>query len=58
MICNYCNREIKKGTGKMYVTSVGKVYLFCSSKCEKYFLMGRKLKSHKWLKDEIKARSR
>ncbi|MEM0324530.1 MAG: 50S ribosomal protein L24e [Candidatus Aenigmatarchaeota archaeon] len=58
MKCNFCNSEIKPGTGKMYVTSSGKIYLFCSSKCEKYFLMNRSLKVHKWLKNEIKNRNK
>lgn len=58
MICNYCNSKIRPGTGKMYVTSSGKIYFFCSSKCEKYFLMKRSLKAHKWQKDENKNRSK
>ncbi|MFH7902876.1 MAG: 50S ribosomal protein L24e [Candidatus Aenigmatarchaeota archaeon] len=58
MKCSFCDSEIKLGTGKMYVTSFGKIYFFCSSKCEKNFLMNRSLKVHKWLKNEIKNRNK
>ena len=40
--CSYCGREIEPGTGKIYVTNKGKVYYFCSSKCEKLMLRGTK----------------
>lgn len=56
MKCSFCNIELKKGTGKLYVTSSGKIYFFCSSKCEKYFIMNRSLKKNKWLRHEIKNR--
>ncbi|MEM0242983.1 MAG: 50S ribosomal protein L24e [Candidatus Aenigmatarchaeota archaeon] len=56
MKCSFCNIELKKGTGKLYVTSSGKIYFFCSSKCEKYFMMNRSLKKNKWLRHEIKNR--
>lgn len=58
MRCSFCNFEIRSGTGKIYVTSVGKIYFFCSHKCERYFLMNRSLKVHKWLKNEIKNKNR
>ncbi|MEM5881877.1 MAG: 50S ribosomal protein L24e [Candidatus Aenigmatarchaeota archaeon] len=56
MKCSFCNIELKKGTGKLYVTSSGKIYFFCSSKCEKYFMMNRSLKKNKWFRHEIKNR--
>ncbi|MBI3034636.1 50S ribosomal protein L24e [Candidatus Woesearchaeota archaeon] len=35
MRCEYCGENIEKGTGKMYVRKTGKIYYFCSSRCEK-----------------------
>lgn len=35
MKCTFCNNEITPGTGKMYVKNDGKVFYFCSSKCQK-----------------------
>ncbi len=57
MKCSFCSCEIKKGSGKMYVLNSGKVYFFCSRKCEKYFLMGRSVKAHKWYKHENRNKS-
>lgn len=54
MNCDFCFKKIKSGTGKMYVTSTGKIYFFCSSKCEKYYFMNRSIKKHKWLKHETR----
>ena len=57
MKCDFCSREIKTGSGKMFVKSTGKVLFFCSSKCEKYYFMDRSVKKHKWLKHENRNRS-
>ncbi len=47
--CSFCGREIEKGTGKMYVRANGKIYWFCSSKCEKNMLkLKRDPRSVKW----------
>jgi len=41
--CSFCNREIPPGTGVMFVKNDGKIFYFCSSKCEKNMLkLGRK----------------
>ncbi len=43
MRCSYCGVEIEKGTGKMYVRKTGKIFYFCSGKCEKNMVnLGRK----------------
>ncbi len=43
--CSFCGEQIEPGTGKMFVTRAGKVYYFCSSKCEKSMVkLGRKPK--------------
>ena len=33
--CSFCNIDIEKGTGKIVVSSAGKIRNFCSMKCEK-----------------------
>ncbi|MGC9310355.1 MAG: 50S ribosomal protein L24e [Candidatus Aenigmatarchaeota archaeon] len=40
--CFYCGKEIKKGTGLLYVSNKGQMMNFCSSRCKKYNKMGRK----------------
>jgi large subunit ribosomal protein L24e len=53
MRCPFCGKNIQKGTGKMYVQKSGKIYRFCSSKCEKNMLvLKRKPKAKKTLKSE------
>jgi large subunit ribosomal protein L24e len=47
--CVFCGKIIEPGTGKMYVLKEGKVYDFCSSKCEKNMLkLKRKPLKTKW----------
>ncbi len=48
--CSFCGKVIPPGTGKMYVKANGKVYWFCSSKCERNFFMRRHKKKVKWVK--------
>lgn len=51
MKCTFCGEEIKKGTGKIYVLKTGKLFYFCSNKCEKNLLkLGRKPLTTKWTK--------
>ncbi len=51
MKCSFCNKEIPKGTGIMYVKKDGTIYYFCSKKCEKNMLkLKRKAKKLKWVK--------
>ena len=33
MFCSFCNNEIPKGTGEIYVLRDGTALSFCSSKC-------------------------
>jgi ribosomal protein L24E len=33
MKCTYCQTEIKKGTGTMYVHKIGTLNYFCSNRC-------------------------
>lgn len=34
MFCSFCNNEISKGTGEIYVLRDGTTLNFCSSKCK------------------------
>ena len=52
MECSFCGQEISQGTGKMYVTKQGKLFHFCSNKCEKNLLkLKRKPRTVKWTED-------
>jgi ribosomal protein L24E len=33
MKCTYCTKEIRKGTGTMYVYKIGTLNYFCSNRC-------------------------
>jgi large subunit ribosomal protein L24e len=47
--CSFCESEIKKGTGILYVKKDGTVFYFCSSKCRKNALkLGREGRKQKW----------
>jgi len=51
MKCSFCDSEIEKGTGKLYIKKTGKMFYFCSSKCEKNQLkLKRKPLRLKWAK--------
>jgi len=57
MKCSFCNENIEAGTGKMFVRNDGKVFYFCSSKCEKNMLkLGREPKRVKWVTKKKKAK--
>jgi len=48
-VCSFCGSEIEVGTGKMYVRRDGKVFYFCSGKCEKNMLkLKRNPRKLKW----------
>lgn len=64
MKCSFCSNEIERGTGKMYVQNDGRIFYFCSSKCQKgQFKLKHKGWEVKWtetfrrLKGEGKAGS-
>ena len=48
MKCSFCNAELEKGTGTMYVQDDGRIYYYCSSKCQKNTNLGRKAIHTKW----------
>jgi len=50
MKCVLCGKNIEAGTGKMFVRNDGKVFYFCSSKCQKNMLkLKREPKKVKWV---------
>jgi len=55
--CSFCNKEIEKGKGTMFVKETGKVLWFCSSKCEKNMLkLKRKAIQTKWVTKKRKEK--
>ncbi len=53
--CSFCNKELPKGTGTMYVKVSGQIMYFCSSKCEKNLLkLGRIPREQKWISKKEK----
>ena len=48
MHCTFCGKNIPKGTGKMFVKNNGEIMYWCSTKCEKNYMMGRKPGKRKW----------
>ncbi|MDI6806807.1 MAG: 50S ribosomal protein L24 [Candidatus Aenigmarchaeota archaeon] len=50
MRCSFCNRELPKGSGKMFVRSSGEILYFCRARCQSYYFMKRKVKKLKWVK--------
>ena len=49
MNCTFCNSDIEKGTGVMYVKRDGTVSYFCSGKCRKNKLvLNRNPRKRKW----------
>jgi large subunit ribosomal protein L24e len=50
MKCSFCNENIEQGTGKMFVKNDGKIFYFCSKKCEKNMLkLKREPKNVRWV---------
>ncbi|PLW79612.1 50S ribosomal protein L24e [Candidatus Woesearchaeota archaeon] len=50
--CSFCGIKIEVGTGKIYVKADGRVFNFCSSKCEKNFVeLRRKPRNTRWTKE-------
>jgi len=35
MKCTFCSHEVEKGTGKMFAKADGRIFYYCSSKCQK-----------------------
>ena len=48
MKCSFCGNEMERGTGKISSDRDGNLLIFCSSKCEKNSLLGRKPQQVQW----------
>lgn len=47
--CTFCGSEVARGTGKIYVKKDGRIFNFCSMKCEKNLLkLERVPREQKW----------
>ncbi|MBD3361208.1 50S ribosomal protein L24e [Candidatus Woesearchaeota archaeon] len=56
--CSFCKKEIKPGTGKMFVKKDGKLFYFCSRKCEMHALkLKRKPANMTWLTKKSKKKT-
>jgi large subunit ribosomal protein L24e len=57
--CNFCGKDIEKGTGTMLVKTDGRIHYFCSTKCEKNLLkLKRKPREYKWTQESRAARGK
>jgi large subunit ribosomal protein L24e len=53
--CEFCKQELKLGTGKMLVKNDGKIFYFCSNKCQKNLIKLRRTPhSVKWVTKKVK----
>lgn len=51
MKCSFCSKELDRGTGKTYAQNDGRIFYFCTMKCEKNQLkLKRKGWDRKWTK--------
>ncbi|MBI2105269.1 50S ribosomal protein L24e [Candidatus Woesearchaeota archaeon] len=53
MKCSFCKKDIKSGTGKMFVRNDGRIYWFDKKKCEKNLLkLKRRAVKLKWTREK------
>ncbi len=48
MKCTFCGSDIQEGRGKTFVKNDGRIFRFCSSKCQNNWKLGRDGKSVRW----------
>jgi large subunit ribosomal protein L24e len=47
--CSFCRKVIEPGTGIMFVKTDGRIFMFCSGKCEKHLIeRDHKPRTTKW----------
>ena len=50
-VCSFCTKGLEKGGGMMIVQKTGRIYWFCSKKCEKNSMkLKRDPRKFKWAK--------
>ena len=52
--CSFCGKDIPENSGLMFVTNEGKIFWYCSSKCEKNVKLGRIPRKVKWVSKQVK----
>ncbi|MEM0438034.1 MAG: 50S ribosomal protein L24e [Candidatus Micrarchaeia archaeon] len=53
--CSFCNSEMEKSTGMLYIRRDGKVLPFCSRKCRvNALVLKRKPRKLKWTRPKAK----
>ncbi|MDD5651286.1 MAG: 50S ribosomal protein L24e [Candidatus Nanoarchaeia archaeon] len=56
MKCSFCDKEIAKGTGKIFVRKDAKVFNFHAKKCERNMLnLHRDARKFKWTNSFVKG---
>ena len=59
MKCTFCEAEIDKGTGMMFVKRDGRIEYFCSTKCRKNLhKLGRNPRYFRWTEKGKRAREK
>ena len=56
--CSFCSGDIQKGKGKMFVRNDGKVFHYCSRKCERSMNMGRNPVNVGWIRKKKKSKKK
>ncbi|MBN2881485.1 TRASH domain-containing protein [Candidatus Woesearchaeota archaeon] len=50
--CKFCGKELPVGTGKVLIKNDGKMFYFCSNRCQKNLLkLNRKPRNTKWTEE-------
>ncbi len=58
MDCTFCGKSIPLGTGKMYVKVDGRVFYFCSNKCEKNMIkLNRIPRNTRWTAEHARQKA-
>jgi ribosomal protein L24E len=57
--CTFCNKDMPRGTGKIYVYKNGKIAYFCTLKCEKHAVkLKHKAREQKWVTSMGKTKAK
>lgn len=55
--CSFCSADIEVGTGKMMVKNDGRIFYYCSKKCERSAAMGRVPAKMGWIRKVKKKKT-
>ena len=58
MKCAYCQSDIEKGTGMMYVRKTGAIKYYCSNRCYKFDVVQRKKPIAKQIREAEKLQKK